>query len=1027
MLPYHFAQLAAFCKAHPIQPKVLFVPSPQVGYNLTTALAGAGQAWANLHITTPAAWAERTVGPALQAAGWRPLLHDVDLFFLEGLMARTVRREPDGYFPRQSMSFGLARSFLRTLHALRIAGVKPGVLEKTDIEPRKIGALSALYQEYCTLLKAERYYDNAMRFEQAMERLVQEQRGASDTIYAILDETPLPGLTFHYVKALAGDTLYRIGRPDYGIAPPTHSAAARFPDASFPNAEAIHIGAGGKLLSEELSAEDSDALSPKAEAHKERLRLSESLGSENEVRGILREILRDDIPLDAVEIAYTTESPYLTLLYDAAERFELPVAFAAGIPVMLTRPGQALAGFYRWIGSRFEASELIGLCRAGLLTFNRMMAPGETLEPYQAALFLTKGRIGRGRTRYAAVFDRLQSNLQERLNVLQEEGKQKGKPAEQLEAEHACLLSVRRVLDKLFSLVPEETRTSVQTITEASIQFLRQFVPIRSMRDRIAQESLVDRLKEIGANVELEDALLQVVQRLSELMKQHKVEASVAKPGHLYGVPLERAGYNNRQFLYVLGMDEGSFPGGAAEDPILLDDERTRLSDELELHRTKPGEQVWHLVRMLGMASSTVTLLSNRRSLADGRETYPCALFQQAKTQLAAEAPPVMLPIPSTPDLALDNVEAMLAVHGSAGFDDAVRASFRWLVDGEAAEQVRAQPALTRFDGWLGRKTPDLDIAKGRAVLSASRLETLASCPYRYFLNYVLRVEPLDELVEDPTRWLSPLEFGLLLHDLFRDFMEKLREQGERPDQARHSDLLNRMLQQEIAKYREFTPVLHEAAYRADTKRLQRAAQIFLAVESQRQDVEPIGFEVSFGFGETGSLNRDSPVPVRLSERMQFLLQGRIDRIDRVQGDYEIWDYKTGSMSQYDEQDLLKKGTHLQWALYAYALEYILEERGHPGCVRKSGYFFTSDREHGRRISAVPPEPAALAGMLAPLFDLAAQGCFFHVQKEDQCTYCDYHRLCATEQRLPKHMPDINAAISHQLDIIHSLNRWMNA
>ena len=48
-------------------------------------------------------------------------------------------------------------------------------------------------------------------------------------------------------------------------------------------------------------------------------------------------------------------------------------------------------------------------------------------------------------------------------------------------------------------------------------------------------------------------------------------------------------------------------------------------------------------------------------------------------------------------------------------------------------------------------------------------------------------------------------------------------------------------------------------------------------------------------------------MPVRLSERVRFLLQGRIDRIDRVQGDYEIWDYKTGSMSQYDEQDLLKK------------------------------------------------------------------------------------------------------------------------
>ncbi len=997
MLPYHLSQLAAFCKIDPIRPKVVFVPIPQVGHNLTTALAATGQAWANLYVTTPVDWAERMVGPR---EGWARLVQDADLFFLEDLIARILRDDPDNAFAAQSMSSGLSRSFLRTLHALRIAGVDPDDLEQ--VEPSKGGLLAALYREYRSLLEAGRTYDSAALFERAIGCVGEDPREKDDTLYAVLDETPLPGLAFEFVRTLAGRALYRIGRPGYGVAPPAHSAAARFPDAPFPKAAPVYVGVGGKLLSKGLSASDGETV-----------RLREALGSETEVRGALRDIHHRRIPLDTVEIAYTVESPYSTLLYDAAERFDLPTAFASGIPVGLTRPGQALSGFYRWIGSGFDAAEWIGLCRAGLLSFNRALEPGERLEPDRVAAILSRARIGQGRERYATAFDRLEREMGDALDMGDDDRS----------ADRACLRLVRRVMEVLFNLAPEGPKIRIQSFTEASVQFLLRFAPIRGERDAKAQESLVDRLNEIGATVEREDTVVRLAQRLADLITQHKVEASVARPGHLYAVPIERAGYSNRRQVYVVGMDGASFPGGAGEDPILLDDERAGLSGELALHRTRPAEQVWHLVRLLGMAGGAVTLFSNRRSLSDGRETYPSALFQQAAVQLEAGAPVVVPPIPALPELALEDGEAMLSVYGASGYENAVRACFPWLVDGENAAQSRAGRALTRFDGWLVQDTPDLDPT--HIVLSASRLETLAKCPYRYFLRYVLGVEPVDEPVEDPARWLSPTQFGSLLHDLFCTFMRTLHTQDEAPNEAKHTELLNTMLREQIAKHREHTPVRHEAAYRADIRRLERAAQVFLAVESRHQQGDPVGFEVSFGFGETGGLNRRAPVPIDLSERVKFRLQGRIDRIDRVGDAYEIWDYKTGSMARYDERDLLKRGTNLQWALYAYALEQILRSREHPVRVQQSGYLFVGDREHGRRIGSMLPQPDALAEMLAPLFDLAAQGCFFHAQKKDQCTYCDYNRLCAPERILPKDMGEINAAMADRPDILDALNRWM--
>ncbi|MCZ6635937.1 MAG: PD-(D/E)XK nuclease family protein, partial [bacterium] len=219
-----------------------------------------------------------------------------------------------------------------------------------------------------------------------------------------------------------------------------------------------------------------------------------------------------------------------------------------------------------------------------------------------------------------------------------------------------------------------------------------------------------------------------------------------------------------------------------------------------------------------------------------------------------------------------------------------------------------------------------------------------------------------------------------------------------------------------------------QAAYRSDVKRLETAAKVFLSVESDKTDIEPVGFELSFGFGKTDGLNREDPVPIRLSKNIQFRLQGQIDRIDRTEDGYHIWDYKTGSMAPYDETDLLKRGTHLQWVLYAYALEHIFKQHHRPGPVLQSGYVFPSDREHGRDISETPPPPEALADVLTPLFELVVKGGFFHTQKEDRCTYCQFNRICASEKRLPKDMKDIQEHTTDVslADLLDTLNRWMH-
>jgi len=992
-MQYHLAQLKRFCDTHPIEPKVLVVPAMTVGHDLVMGLAATEYSWVNLQIETPRGLAEKDVGALLAAEGHLRIAQDADLFWLDEMIPQVVREIDDDYFAQQAA--GLARPFLRTLHVLRAAGMEP---ESVLGEGGRHRLLQKLYERYCEAFERDRLYDNAMLYRRALTKL--ESRDFKENIYyAILDETPLPGLAYFYVSARSRGNLWRIGRDNLGVTPALHSAAVRFSNIEISEVEG-DVGVGGHVLTSGLLPEDASTIG-----------LCETLGTETEIRTVLRDVRSRAIPLDSVEIVYTSEMPYLSLLCDEVQRFELPATFAEGRPIITTRTGQALVSFYRWLGGGFQADELVMMCRSGLIAFK---------DTHAIAAVIQRAHVGEGRARYFDALDKMTGDIKERVED-DEEG-YRGLTIGEVEA-------VVEELKRLFDLIPEGPNASLQELVDAGLQFLVHFVDDEDGEDKEdIHTTLRDRLNQVAHSVRRRGPMRRLANRLVELTSGLSFKAEASKPGHVAIAPLSRAGYSNRSHVYVVGIDEGAFPGGSTEDPLLLDGERSGLSGELELRRTRPAEQVWHLIRMLGMASGQVTLLSCRQSLSDGRERYPAAFFQQAAEQMGIEEVFVEGALPEVSERALDDADVLLAHYPFADYTALVNKAFPWLVSGQKARRAREWNGLTIYDGWLGAPTPELAITAKRGIFSPSKLEMLARCPYRYFLNDVLRIQPLEETEADPTRWLDPLSFGALLHSLFHKFMQTLQARGERPDREQHAELIQEILEQEIEKKKETDPVEHQAAYRADVKRLSQAAQVFLAVESDQENADPMGFEVSFGFGESGGLNNEEPVALELAEDVSFRVRGRIDRVDRVEDDFAIWDYKTGSMAQYDEWDLLKRGTHLQWALYAYALDAVLKQQSETGDVRVSGYVFPGDREHGRRISDRPPEPEELAHVLRPLLELVANGGFFHVQKARECEYCIYSRVCGGERLDANGLAEVRETMGEDrgfVQLLDSLNRWI--
>ncbi len=1049
--PYPLRQLVELCAAHPLEPKILLAPGVRAGYDLTTVLVRSGQQWTNLRVTTPVLDAAEQMEPQMAALGVRRLRPEGRRRLVDALLADWPLAERR-YFRGMAAGVratdaGLAESLYNTFDALRLAHVLPEhAAFQSDAglsTGGKVADLADLFDRYVEALHTGSWWDDAALLMAAVRAA--SEHAPTSAIWVILDEVDLPPLAADYVSQRASGRLWRLGRRAYGVRPPTFSAAAWFPRAPIPGEnpgkkkagpplapaipprkaetrrqaperglvdliqgdlfldplreadlglppgdlfapftsrtgapESVEVAPGGRLLTDGLTPQDAD-----------RVRLVQVIGLETEIRFVLRDVLERGLPLDDVEIAYAAATPYQGLLFDAVERWDLPADFAAGVPTSLTRPGRWLAAFLGWVADDLDGAVLAEHLRAGEFFWTE-----KSVSPGAVARWLLQGHAGAGREQTLAALDRLT-------------------PASSDDDFGARLAAGRAQLEVLFDCVPDSDE--VDALVYGALRFLRgQGVTgdtERAERDRRIRDHLVSHLQDLCGLPDVFVPRAVQAQRLLETLRRHSCEAGPARPGRLRVAPLHEAGYSGRRHLYILGLDESLFPGAAVQDPILLDEERRALSSGLRQEATRAGDGVFHLVRLLGSAAGTATLLASRLHLADGREPYPTPLFEQARHQLQRE-PTWCPPAPEAEVAATDEMETALAHRRDPGMAASLVQAYPDTARGLRAVHSRTAAAPSRFSGWIARRDVESLDLQGTRTLSSRMLETLAECPRRYLMRYTLGLVPPEEPQLDPRRWLHPLEMGNLLHGLFLDFMQELQEKGERPGEG-HEVRLQELIRVAIGAQRERVPVELEAGYRNDCRRIDRAARIFLHAEAQRLAADPAlyaaAFELDFGF------DPEHPVEVSLSHEVAFRLCGRIDRVDGVRdasGEttaHEIWDYKTGSTFNYSATDMLQGGRRLQWALYAYALPHLVDGDGD---VRLSGYFFASDRGSGQRFSDAPPVRHELAQVLRPLFDLARQGFFPALHKADArgggpCRFCDYRRVCASEARGADQVDDL--------------------
>ena len=451
--------------------------------------------------------------------------------------------------------------------------------------------------------------------------------------------------------------------------------------------------------------------------------------------------------------------------------------------------------------------------------------------------------------------------------------------------------------------------------------------------------------------------------------------------------------------VFLMGINEKTFPQIVPEDPILRDRYRYILRDMLGYWINQQAERAQEEQLLFLNACSAATqklYVSYACRDSAGKEQVPSVYVAElaratGQNWSARQAPQI----------------SALLTRRLAGikpiFLSPKEISYVIMFDGRNAEenyqtaglstpgtsrQLAAAAALSRlgapgnFDGCIQSGETVFQSLQKRGGFSPSALQDLAACPLKFFFRKALHLADKSNVY---SRWeLGADKCGQVYHKVLEDFYRELKRLGLTQDlfDSGIADYLDKALSKHftLQSYRNFGiyPVVWELILAQIRQRLTAFVQ---------EDINTLGkFIPSFFEKEFANL----PVP-----ELPFKLCGIIDRID-VNPDektFFIADYKS---SRKGTKDLAQSFfTHLifQPFLYALAAQQLPELTGFSlqgACLLAINKGYERKDLSASEIAAMQKRAFDFLTLLA---NTVKQGTFT-LNTSDLCTYCPYNTLC---------------------------------
>ena len=983
-------------------PVTVVVPTTYAGLYLRRDIGRRGLV--NVRFMPLARLAELLGAPSLAASGQRPLKPPIEF-----AAVRRAAGEAAGELEPFRVHPSFHASLRSTFRDLRRAA--PDAITALERSLGMSGEIARLYARYCEHTKA--YYDR--------EALAEAAAAVVSSSHADTALTALGPVIAYLPRTLtpSEQRLFDALRDAWRCA-------------------TILAATGDEEADEILLPAAAPSASSKPPPRPAHLLVTSDTGEE--VRSVVRSIsaaAHAGTPFHRMAILYWHQETYAALIAEQLAAANIPIAGPSTERLAATPVGRMLKGIVDLAGNDLPREEVMRW-----LTSCPVKPPSAGFSPSRWDAISREAGVVVGidqwRDRlanYAAAQQRTTTRKDEELS----EGREK-----ELAQSAAEALALRSFMIRLLDTLnrSEDSQTWVAFV-KWSKELIDQYLDEESLPsvERENLDTLVTALQELANLDEMEDSadLDAFRAALDEVLSRPATRAGALGEGLFVG-PVRIAAGLRFDRVYLVGMVEGLVPAQPPDDPLLPQSERERAGLP---PRSTAAERYDYLAA--AAAGRTRVLTFARGNNIAQREQHPSRWFLEEASRLhGAPVYPSMLSSPR--DLASlreqpwfeevvsaqNGIDTVSASQPADIHDYDLHRLSQWrrlgnrisdhhLAQSEtvltrALEMQRARNAapLTPWDGDLSSaSSPAGHIGLSNSeVFSPTRLQTWATCPFRYFLSNVLGIAAPEQPEEVAT--ISSLERGSLLHRILERFIQTVQQQRAipPPDQPwtdGHRRQLFEIAEREFqqAEQRGVTgkPLLWELAQseiREDLKRfLEEDAKL-----RRKHGVSPHAVESTFGFPEDEHPTPLDSVEWAGAKTGMLRFRGKIDRIDlSPSGDTAlVLDYKTGGTGSYANmnKDPVQRGKLLQLPVYGLAARQLLGE----GIDVRVAYWFVTEKG---KFATRPPKPGALDEMLAAFSDVVGtitDGIGARLfpanpgKDGNNCRYCEFKTLCPTRREL---------------------------
>jgi hypothetical protein len=342
--------------------------------------------------------------------------------------------------------------------------------------------------------------------------------------------------------------------------------------------------------------------------------------------------------------------------------------------------------------------------------------------------------------------------------------------------------------------------------------------------------------------------------------------------------------------VIFLSANDDAVPAQIDEDPLLPDEDRETLNrltrrpelpDALSLLRRNATQEKL-LFALPAFSARRELCVSVLRADAEGTVRRPSRYLLHLLSQFAGPgvfgeewASRANVPVQTLPRSPF----AMLGADGPLSRrEGALRSWQEGVPPKDGSDGIPWQRIVATLSEWESRGTgaslfPGSGTVPPKPEWSATELDELARCPYRFFLRYRLGLSPVEDPEEEMS--LTPAEAGLILHDILHLLGKEAaagKGWGEVPPAARKA----------FVRFARENPTGLPGLFFLRCREIERDAAAFVewergaagGIDAYRVDAVEHKFRVAPGGG----------LPA---------FRGRVDRIDRgPRGEAEIIDYK---------------------------------------------------------------------------------------------------------------------------------------